>query len=311
MDDIIKPIEEPLARLELLLADSLDASTVPMKEIMDFLLDAKGKRLRPILVFLTAQLFGEINEQTYRVATFVEMIHTATLLHDDVVDKATVRRGKPSVNAQWDNASAVLAGDYLLAKALLLLSNPDDSAILNEMLQTSLAMSQGELTHHHNSAFLTPNSSLLPPNSSLLTPPSQLLTPPSSLLTPNSSLLTPNYLSLITQKTALLLRTCCVAAAMSVNASEEQIRLVGDFGLNLGLVFQMRDDILDAEEDDSQYTPLAQDLLPVYLQKTLDSLNALSESLSHLSPFTFNLSPLTFNLSPLTSLVNFCASRTL
>jgi len=297
LDEIIKPIEEPLARLELLLADSLDAPSIPMKEIMDYLLDTQGKRLRPILVFLTARLFGEINEQTCRVAAFVEMIHTATLLHDDVVDNDSLRRGKPSVNAQWDNASAVLAGDYLLAKALLLLSKPSDSDILNEMLQTSLAMSQAELTHHQNSAFPTPHSSLLTPNSSLLTP-------NSPLLTPNSPLLTPNYLSLITQKTALLLRSCCVAAAMSVNASEEQIRLVGDFGLNLGLVFQMRDDILDAEEDDSQYASIAQDLLPVYLQKTLDSLNALSDSLSHLSP-------LTFNLSPLTSLVHFCATRTL
>lgn len=272
LEDIIKPVEEPLARLELLLAESLDASSLPMREVMEYLLDTKGKRFRPILVFFAARLFGDINDKTYRVAAFVEMIHTATLLHDDVVDKASVRRGKPSVNAQWDNAFAVLAGDYLLAKALLLLSDPADSDVLRVMLQTSLAMSQGELTHH-----------------------ASLLDLPASSLLPSSS-----YLSLITQKTALLIRSCCVAAALSVNATVEQVRLVGDFGLNLGLVFQMRDDLLDADEDGMQYAVHAQALLPQYLQNTLDAL-------ALLSPFTAHPSSLT----SLRDLTHFCASRSL
>ena len=280
LNSIIAPIKSHLARFEALFAASLSSGESPVQAIMDHLLDTHGKRLRPILVFLSASLFGEINDQTYRVATFVEMLHTATLLHDDVVDEATVRRGKPSVNAQWDNLSAVLAGDYLLAKALLTLSNPDDSAILSEMLQTSLSMSEGELLQ----------------NQKRRTPPT----------TPSNSLSKEEYLSIITHKTAMLMRSCCVAGAMSVSVpsvlsvpSSPSLSLLADFGLNLGLVFQMRDDLLDAQQDGPQFSIHAQSLLPVYRQKALDSL-------SHLSPLTSHLSSLT----SLRDLTLFCASRT-
>ena len=145
LNHIIHPIAAELAQFETFFAQTLKAETEPMDSIMHYVLDTQGKRLRPILVLFSAKLFGEVNEQTLRAATFVEMVHSATLIHDDVVDDSDSRRKKASVKAQFGNFSAVLAGDFLLAKAMLLLSQPDDHTILQEMLSTTAAMSEGEL----------------------------------------------------------------------------------------------------------------------------------------------------------------------
>ena len=145
MNYIIHPIAAELQQFEAFFEQTLKAETEPMNSIMRYVSDTRGKRLRPILVLLGAKLFGEVNVQTLRAATFVEMVHSATLIHDDVVDDSDQRRSKASVKAQFGNLSAVLAGDYLLAKSMLLLSHPDDYAILQEMLRTTAAMSEGEL----------------------------------------------------------------------------------------------------------------------------------------------------------------------
>ena len=226
LDQIISPIAAELAQFEAFFGQTLKAETEPMNSIMQYVHETKGKRLRPILVLLSAKLFGEPTEQTQRAATFVEMVHSATLIHDDVVDDADTRRGQASVKAQFGNLSAVLAGDYLLAKAMLLIAN--DTDILNEMLRTTAAMSEGELMQNQNNA---------------------------------------DYLDIITRKTALLMRSCCVAGAMSVGVKTEQIRQISDFGLNFGILFQLRDDMLDGEN-----TEIAHSLLPDYLEKTLQSL---------------------------------------
>ena len=226
IDQIIFPIAAELQQFETFFGQTLKAETEPMNTIMQYVHETKGKRLRPILVLLSAKLFGESHEQTLRAATFVEMVHSATLIHDDVVDDADTRRGQASVKAHFGNLSAVLAGDYLLAKAMLLIAN--DTDILNEMLNTTAAMSEGELMQNQNNA---------------------------------------DYLDIITRKTALLMRSCCVAGAMSVGAKTEQIQQISDFGLNFGILFQLRDDMLDGEN-----TEIAQTLLPDYLEKTLQSL---------------------------------------
>ena len=226
LDQIISPIAAELQQFEAFFGQTLKAETEPMNSIMQYVLDSRGKRLRPILVLLSAKLFREINEQTLRTATFVEMTHSATLIHDDVVDDDDQRRGRASVKARFGNLSAVLAGDYLLAKAMLLIAN--DTDILNEMLCTTAAMSEGELMQNQNNA---------------------------------------DYLDIITRKTALLMRSCCVAGAMSVGATTEQIRQISDFGLNFGILFQLRDDMLDGEN-----TEIAHSLLPDNLEKTLQSL---------------------------------------
>lgn len=256
-EHITQPIAAELAAFEAYFEQSLKSDTEPMDSIMRYVAATKGKRLRPILVLLSAKLLGEVNEKTLRAATFVEMVHSATLIHDDVVDGSDLRRGQASVKTQFGNLSAVLSGDYLLSKAMLLIAN--DTDILNEMLHTTAAMSEGELMQ------------------SLVVDDGR----------PSED--TTKYLDIITRKTALLMRSCCVAGALSEKATEEQIRQIADFGLNFGILFQLRDDILDGEN-----TEIAKALLPEYLEKTLQALR---------------LFPFSETLEILNELAVFCAER--
>ena len=246
MEHIIEPIRAELTQFEAFFEKTLNADTEPMNAIMQYVCQTHGKRLRPLLVLLGAKLFGEVNEQTLRAAAFVEMVHNATLIHDDVVDDDDQRRGQDSVKAHFGNLSAVLSGDYLLAKAMLLLMEPADRAILQEMLRTTAAMSEGELMQSTRSL---------------------------------------DYLNIITRKTALLMRSCCAAGALSVHATTEQVQHIADFGLNFGILFQLRDDLLDGENEEQ-----AQALLPVYYEKTLKALegfapSAITETLRDLTVF--------------------------
>lgn len=218
-------------------AEAMSSPTLPMDEVLRYVKEGKGKRLRPRLVFMAAKLFGEINESTWRTALFVELLHTATLVHDDVVDASDERRGRPSVNAKWDNKTAVLCGDHLLSKAMLVLSDPSDNTILVEMLNTALAMSEGELMQNRKQ---------------------------------ETGDIRQDYLNIIERKTARLMKACCIGGALSVGASEEQVAAAGEFGLNYGMMFQMRDDIADAEN-----VAMAKALLPLYEEKTLTALKTL------------------------------------
>ena len=240
LNDIIRPLAAELAQFEAFFEQSLKADTEPMDSIMRYVQESQGKRLRPILVLLSARLFGQIGERTLRAATFVEMVHSATLIHDDVVDNADQRRNKASVKTRFGNLSAVLAGDYLLAKAMLLIAN--DTDILNEMLHTTAAMSEGELMQNIVADCVSQSEKT-------------------------------QYLDIITRKTAQLMRSCCVAGALSANATTEQVQQIANFGLNFGILFQLRDDMLDGEN-----TAEAQALLPEYLEKTLDSLKLFQKS---------------------------------
>ena len=256
LTDIIAPIADELKQFEVFFAQTLKADTEPMNGIMRYVGDTRGKRLRPILVLLGAKLFSEVNAQTLRAAAFVEMVHTATLIHDDVVDDSDQRRSKASVKARFGNLSAVLAGDYLLAKAMLLLSQPGDHAILQEMLRTTAAMSEGELKQYASAELRSAEA----------------------------------YCDIITRKTALLMKSCCVSGALSVNATSEQVEKISDFGLNFGILFQLRDDLLDGEN-----TEMAQALLPQYLKQSLKALEGF---------------PPTETLATLRALTVFCAERT-
>lgn len=256
---IIKPIRAELAQFEVFFEQTMKAETEPMDSIMHYVQESQGKRLRPILVLLSAKLLGEVNERTLRAATFVEMMHSATLIHDDVVDDADQRRGKASVKAKFGNHSAVLAGDYLLAKAMLLLSQPDEYNILQEMLRTATAMSEGELMQN-----ATRSLSLSKGRGKEVE---------TYRDRPFDELRDLNYLDIITRKTATLLRACCVIGAFSVNATREQVRMMADFGLNFGILFQLRDDILDGENVEQ-----AQALLPIYYEKALQAIKGFPPS---------------------------------
>ena len=247
MEHITEPIRDALVQFETYFEQALQADTEPMGSIMRYVQETKGKRLRPILVLLSAKLFGSIGETTLRAATFVEMVHSATLVHDDVVDDADQRRGRASIKARFGNLSAVLAGDYLLAKAMLLVANDPD--ILNDMLRTAAAMSEGELMQE-----------------SLLTKAPEPVEGPTGYK--NDA-----YLEIITRKTAMLMRSCCLAGALSVNATPEQLQQISDFGQNFGILFQLRDDMLDGENVEQ-----AQALLPVYYEKARQSLEVFPSS---------------------------------
>lgn len=260
-------MKNEMEEFESMFREMISSETVPMDEILGYVSGVKGKRLRPMLVLLSARLFGEVNESTRRTALFVEMLHTATLLHDDVVDGSDQRRGQPSVNAQWDSRSAVLAGDFLLAKAMTLLSTPEDHRILKEMLDAAMAMSEGELMQSEELGVRSEEY----------------------------------YLDIIMRKTARLIRACCTGGAMSVMKEKtedrrQELELMGDFGLHLGLVFQMRDDILD--DDNSAITALAKQLLPEYKEKALKALAALTPFVTDQEVF-----------SSLRELTLFCAKR--
>lgn len=234
-------MKQEMLAFERKFAAVMSSPTLPMDEVLRYVREGKGKRLRPKLVFMAAKLFGEVNESTWRTALFVELLHTATLVHDDVVDASDERRGQPSVNAKWDNKTAVLCGDHLLSKAMLVLSDPADNKILVEMLNTALAMSEGELMQNRRQETEDGKE---------------------------------EYLSIIERKTARLMKACCIGGALSVGATKEQVAAVGEFGLNYGMMFQLRDDIADDEN-----VALAKALLPLYEEKTWGTLKTLHQML--------------------------------
>lgn len=189
-------------------------SQVPLLDkIMQFIVKRKGKQLRPMFVLLSAKLGGEINEQTYRAASLVELLHTATLVHDDVVDESLERRGFFSINALWKNKIAVIVGDYLLSKGLLLsLDNNDFKAL--QILSTAIKlMSEGELLQLEKSRTL--------------------------------NLEEDTYFEIIKNKTASLLASSCAAGASSTFDNNESVEKMRTFGEKTGIAFQIKDDLFD------------------------------------------------------------------
>ena len=181
--------------------------------IANYILKQKGKKIRPLLVLLSGKLSGEVNSRTYRGAILVELLHTATLVHDDVVDSAEKRRGLPSINAVWKNKVAVLMGDYLLSRGLLLSVDGNDFDFLKVITETVKRMSEGELLQIKKTQKLNIDEE--------------------------------TYFRIISDKTASLLSTCCEIGAISSNDDSEKISALRNFGEYLGLAFQIKDDILD------------------------------------------------------------------
>ncbi len=181
--------------------------------VAKYILKQKGKRVRPLLVLLSGKLCGGINNRSFRGATLVEMLHTATLVHDDVVDSAEKRRGFPSINAVWKNKVAVLMGDYLLSKGLMLAVDGEDYDFLRTITNTVKRMSEGELLQIGKTKKLDIDEA--------------------------------TYYRIISDKTASLLSTCCEIGARGSTNNEEKIIAMRNFGENIGIAFQIRDDILD------------------------------------------------------------------
>jgi octaprenyl-diphosphate synthase len=213
LSDITRPVERELERFDPHFREAMRSNVAFVDIIVRYVVRQKGKRIRPALVFLCATACGEISEQTYRGASLVEILHTATLIHDDVVDDADTRRGLASINAVWKNKIAVLMGDYLLAKGLLLSLNNDDFQFLKIISESVRRMSEGEILQIAKTKLLNMDEK--------------------------------TYLQIISDKTASLLSTCCQIGAQSVTKDKKAVQDMKDYGENLGMVFQIRDDLLD------------------------------------------------------------------
>ena len=206
-------IEEELRIFETKFKEAVSSNVSMLDRIMRYIVKRKGKQLRPMFVFLSAKLCGQVNESTYRAASLVELLHTATLVHDDVVDDALERRGFFSVYALWKNKVSVLVGDYLLAKGLLLSLDNNDFRILQLLSDAVRKMSEGELLQMEKSRSLNLEEDI--------------------------------YFEIIRNKTASLLASACAAGAWSTTADEVVSDKLKQFGEKVGIAFQIKDDLFD------------------------------------------------------------------
>lgn len=217
MEFVHKVIGRELDTFEGKFADAVRSKTPMLDRIMRFIIKRKGKQIRPMFVLLSARLHGEINESSYRAAALVELLHTATLVHDDVVDESMERRGFFSINAIWKNKIAVLVGDYLLSKGLLLSTSHDDFRHLHILSDAVRQMSEGELLQLEKSRKLNLEEDI--------------------------------YFEIIRNKTASLLSSACAVGAYSTSGDEEITRTMKDFGEKVGIAFQIKDDLFDYGSD--------------------------------------------------------------
>jgi octaprenyl-diphosphate synthase len=218
LDEIKKPIAGELDAFEGKFKASMQSSVPLLDRITHYIVKRKGKQIRPMFVFFSASLCGGITEATYRGAALVELLHTATLVHDDVVDNSYQRRGFFSVNALWKNKIAVLVGDFLLSKGLLLSINNGDFGLLKLVSNAVKQMSEGELLQIEKARRLDIDEKV--------------------------------YYEVIRQKTASLIASCCACGAASAGANDEIVEKMRLFGEKVGIAFQIKDDLFDFGTDD-------------------------------------------------------------
>ncbi|MEO7308032.1 MAG: polyprenyl synthetase family protein [Ferruginibacter sp.] len=218
MDFINNIIGEEIKLFEKKFADAVKSETRLLDTILKYIIKRKGKQLRPMFVLLSAKLHGEINESTYRAAALVELLHTATLVHDDVVDDSLERRGFFSINALWNKKIAVLVGDYLLSKGLLLATSNNDFQHLHILSDAVKQMSEGELLQLQKTRKLNLNEEI--------------------------------YFEIIRNKTASLLSSACSVGAYSTSKDESITGKMKIFGEKVGIAFQIKDDLFDYGKED-------------------------------------------------------------
>ncbi|MBR5956834.1 MAG: polyprenyl synthetase family protein [Salinivirgaceae bacterium] len=222
------PIQAEIDEFQGYFRKYLKSDTRLLDLLMFYLLKQKGKQIRPMLVFLTAKLYDKITEHTFRAAALIELMHTASLVHDDVVDEADKRRGFWSINAIWKNKVAVLAGDYLLAKGLQLANESHEYQLLDIISKAVGEMSEGELLQIEKARHLNIDEQ--------------------------------TYYEVIKKKTAALMVACTTAGAVSAGANETNVELMRQLGENIGIAFQIRDDLFDYEVDGIFGKPAGNDL---------------------------------------------------
>lgn len=225
---IKRPIDGEFDDFVSLFNESLSHTEGLLSQVLEHIKHRGGKRMRPLLILLIAKNYGGVNDVTLRSAVGLELLHTASLVHDDVVDESKERRGQPSVNAVYNNKVAVLVGDYVLSTALLNISYTNNSDILRSIAELGRNLSNGEILQLSNIK--------------------------------NTEFSEDIYYDVIKMKTAALFEACCEVGTLSVNANERQIELAKEFGRNLGIIFQIRDDIFDYYDSKEIGKPTGNDM---------------------------------------------------
>lgn len=225
--EIMGPISQEMSEFEVRFRESMKSEVPMLDKVTHYIIRRKGKQMRPMFIFLTAKMLGEVNDKTYDAASLVELLHTATLVHDDVVDDANERRGFFSVNALWKNKIAVLVGDYMLSKVLTLSIEKNNPDLLGIVARAVKEMSEGELLQIEKARKLDITEEV--------------------------------YFDVIKKKTASLISTCCEAGALSVNRTDISDKM-REFGEVVGIAFQIKDDIFDYGTPDDIGKPTGLDI---------------------------------------------------
>lgn len=216
--EIKKPIQHEMLLFEKKFRDSLNSKAPLLDKILHYIVKRKGKQMRPMFVFLSGKMLGEINESSFRAASLIELLHTATLVHDDVIDDANIRRGFFSINALWKNKIAVLVGDYLLSKGLLMSLEYKEYDLLQIVSNAVKEMSEGELLQIEKARKLDIEEDV--------------------------------YFEIIRQKTATLIAACCACGAITAKQDKETVERMRKFGELIGIAFQIKDDLFDYYNED-------------------------------------------------------------
>ena len=217
LSEIKKPIQHEMELFEKKFQDAMHSKAPLLDKIMHYIVKRKGKQMRPMFVFFSAGVCGGITESTYTGTSLIELLHTATLVHDDVVDDANLRRGFFSINALWKNKIAVLVGDYLLSRGLLISVVQKEFELLEIVSNAVREMSEGELLQIEKARKLDIDETI--------------------------------YYEIIRQKTASLIASCCAVGASSAKAGKETVNKMHLFGENVGIAFQIKDDLFDYEKN--------------------------------------------------------------
>jgi len=262
--NILRPIEQDFKVYEKSFEQALQCDQPILKDVLQYLLTKRGKQLRPILTLLSAKLCKGITNKTIDTAVALELLHTSSLIHDDVVDSSPIRRGHEAVHIRWTNKVAVLVGDFILARVIQLIAQVRNARILSIIARLGATLSSGELLQLHA-------------NTSMWISEEQ-------------------YYHVIEQKTAFLFAACTEAGAESSGSTMRQTTALHDFGLHLGMCFQIKDDVLDYSDSDDLGKPTMGDIrdgkatLPLIIalkrapKEQSDAIRLLAEDLSHNAP---------------------------
>lgn len=249
LGEITEPVSQNLKEFRSFYKDALRTDVFLLDKIVQYLLRQKGKEIRPTLVFMSARLFGEITERSYVAATMIELLHTATLIHDDVVDEAHIRRGYLSINHVWRNKASVLLGDFLLSKGLLIALDHDEFKLLKVLSRAVKSMSEGELRQFKAARLFNMTEEY--------------------------------YFKVISEKTASLIGACCECGAIATSDDPDIHDKLHEIGMCIGIAFQIRDDLFDYGVDDvgkPRRNDIQERKVTLPLIKALDNANIMEQT---------------------------------